>query len=297
VKTTALIALFLLAAGCGDPLTPPWLIEKPRVLGARVEATAEPARPWLRPGEEAVVRWLVAGPDGAPPMGWAFAVCLPDGRDGCGTPLGQMTGEGAPELTFTVPPAEVLGPAGKLLVVGAFCEGGAPVTPPAAPGCQGQVTPVLVTLPVLLERGPESNHNPSLAAATFTIDGAGWPGGTDCAALPRIAANDVERSITFALAGQRETYLSTANPAGVPTPRRESIQLSHFATAGKLPRQLSFIDSKDERDPADVSVKWTPPAAAEVPAAGLLVRFFFVARDLRGGLDWQSRALCVTPNP
>jgi len=31
------------------------------------------------------------------------------------------------------------------------------------------------------------------------------------------------------------------------------------------------------------------------PPEGLLVRFFFVARDFRGGSDWLERGVCVVP--
>ena len=42
-----------------------------------------------------------------------------------------------------------------------------------------------------------------------------------------------------------------------------------------------------------MTVKWEPPKAATVGAGGQVVTFHFVVRDLRGGLDWTSRALCV----
>jgi hypothetical protein len=289
-----LFVSLLLLSGCGDPLTPPWLIDKPRVLGARIEATADPARPWLRPGEEAQVKWLVVAPEGAPPMRWAFALCLPDPRGNCQTPLGTMTGDGAPVLSFALPPAEMLGTANQLVLAGVFCAGGAPTLVAGAPGCEGMAAPTAVVLPLPLERGT-TNHNPSLTAATFTVGGAPWPAGDDCAALPRFPAGAAAQPVAVTLAGQRELYQSTANAEGAPTERRETIQLSHFTTAGKLPRQLSFIEAAEQSDPATLSVDWTPPPAAEVPAAGLTVRFFFVARDLRGGLDWTARTLCVTP--
>ena len=284
------ILMLLVLVGCGDPLSPPWLIDKPRVLGARVEAAAEPARPWLRPGEEAAVRWLVAAPDGAPPMRWAFALCLPDARDNCAAPLQTMTGDGAPDLSFSVPPASALGTAAKLVLAGVFCAGGAPVLAMGAPACEGMAAPTVVTLPVPLDRGGEPNHSPSLAAATLSVDGRPWPAD---ACLP-VPADGKAHPLAMALVGQRETYQSTANAEGVPVARREALQLSHFATAGKLPRQFSFVDG--EGDP-ELSVDWTAPPAAEAPAAGATVRFFFVARDLRGGLDWQTRSLCLTPQP
>jgi hypothetical protein len=288
VKKALLFVMLL--AGCGDPLTPPWLIDKPRVLGARVEAMDEPARAWLRPGEAADVKWIVAAPEGAPALRWAFALCLPDAHGGCAMPLQTMSGDGAPDLAFTMPPAEALGAAPKLVLAGVFCAGGAPVLAMGTPGCEGSAVPTVVALPVLLDRGPDTNHSPSLGAAAFTIDGQPWPAGDGCALT--VPADPKEHPIAVTLGGQRETYQSTANAEGVVETKRETIQLSHFTTTGELERQISFLD--DDKDPSDVSVKWTPPAVGELPAGGL-VRFFFVARDLRGGLDWQTRSLCVNP--
>jgi hypothetical protein len=280
------------AAGCGDPLEPPWLIDKTRVLGARVEAVGDPGRPWLRAGESAEVKWIVAAPEDAPAVGWSFVLCLPDAGSGCETPLAQMSGVGTPDVTFTVPAQEALGTADHLLMAGVFCAGGQPASMTGT--CEGGGTATVVTLPLLLDRGGPTNQSPSLAAAAITFGGEPWPASADCGTQPRVAADGQKHPIAVTLTGQREVYQSTANPEGVPASRRESLQLSHFATGGKLPRQLTFIEGKDDSDPATVSVEWTAPTAAEVPPAGLVVRFFFVARDLRGGLDWQTRSLCVS---
>jgi len=32
-----------------------------------------------------------------------------------------------------------------------------------------------------------------------------------------------------------------------------------------------------------------------VPSEGRLVRFVFVLRDLRGGIDWTTRTICLVP--
>jgi hypothetical protein len=288
-----------LLAGCGDPLSPPWLIDQPRVIGARVEAAGEPARAWPRPGERATVRWVVGAPAGAPSMRWALAACLPGAGAGagCAAPLAAAEGDASPELSFEVPALERLGSATQLVVAGVFCAGGAPSLTMGEPACAGEgALPTVVTLPVPLALGPESNRSPDLSGAAVVLGGAPWalPAAEACASLPQIAAGGPARSIGITLFGQREVYQSAANAEQIPRPRRESIQLSHFATAGTLPRRFSFIDAADERDPATLDVDWTPPPAAEVPPAGLVVRFYFVARDLRGGLDWQSRSLCVT---
>ena len=58
-------------------------------------------------------------------------------------------------------------------------------------------------------------------------------------------------------------------------------------------RDAPIIGFNAPRPDADVTVKWEPPAAAAVAAGGQVVVFHFVVRDLRGGLDVTSRALCV----
>lgn len=74
-------------------------------------------------------------------------------------------------------------------------------------------------------------------------------------------------------------------------PARESLQLSHFASAGDLSHAFPQLIASD---PANrVSFRWTAPSNA--PAGGRLVRFWFVARDGRGGSDFTERALWALP--
>jgi hypothetical protein len=58
-------------------------------------------------------------------------------------------------------------------------------------------------------------------------------------------------------------------------------------------RQFAVVASDDAREAPEVDMKWTPPPAAEVPAAGLEVRMIVVERDLRGGVDFSERSVCV----
>ena len=76
---------------------------------------------------------------------------------------------------------------------------------------------------------------------------------------------------------------------------RESLQISQFTTAGKLKSQFSFVEATDENATTTVDVTWDAPEAAEVQATGEAVTFTFVVRDDRGGTDWTTRVLCVTP--
>jgi hypothetical protein len=81
----------------------------------------------------------------------------------------------------------------------------------------------------------------------------------------------------------------------VATSARESLQISQFTTAGKLKSQFSFVEATDENASTTVDVTWEAPEAAEVAAGGTGVTFSFVVRDDRGGTDWTTRTLCVTP--
>jgi hypothetical protein len=68
-------------------------------------------------------------------------------------------------------------------------------------------------------------------------------------------------------------------------PSRESLQLSHFTTAGDLTRAFETIAWDSEA--LERSVSWTAP---EEPG---LVRFWLVLRDFRGGGAFVERAACV----
>src|SRR5262245_11711071 len=124
---TAMLSVSALA--CEDSIHAGWLVDRPRVLGARVSAVADPARAALGPGERGRIEWLVSAPEGAPKLSWTFAACVaPDGlyaSPRCEAPIvAQGSGTTSSELIateLTVPSAEALGPAKELVVLAAFC--------------------------------------------------------------------------------------------------------------------------------------------------------------------------------
>ena len=93
----------------------------------------------------------------------------------------------------------------------------------------------------------------------------------------------------------REAYTVMMGDPPVAIPARESLQISRFTTSGKLKSQFSFVEAADQNATTTVDVAWDAPEANEVPAAGEAVTFTFVVRDDRGGADWTTRTLCVTP--
>jgi hypothetical protein len=313
MKTIYGLAAVMLAAGglagCAADFKPSSYVERARVLGARVSAAAEPGRAWVRPGEAASVTWLVAARQDPTPLSWAFALCAGDGNACAGQPLAVMQGAGTvPVVSFTMPDAGALGQAASATLLGAICAGGRLDLDPATmqPTCTGDsasLTDTAFTVPAQV--GDATNHHPIVGDDLLQVDGADWPA-TDvlpavdapcdaASGLPLVAATaEGQTAVKHELrlvsdAGDRETY-AAGDP---PVAKLEGLQISQFTTAGKLEHAFSDIPASDARPDADATVKWEPPAAKDVPAGGQVVQFHFVARDLRGGIDWVHRAVCV----
>ena len=86
----------------------------------------------------------------------------------------------------------------------------------------------------------------------------------------------------------RETYVRADG-----TSAREGLRLSFFTTAGELARQFAVVPADAPDDAPVVEDTWRPPRADEVGPEGLQVRLIIVVRDLRGGVDFTERTLCV----
>jgi hypothetical protein len=291
-------------AGCGPTFDPASLIAGPRVLGARIEVAGAPERASPRPGETANLTWLVTSPGVAPPLQWAFAVCVPGNASlACdGAPLALFDGTDTPaRIAIPIPGLEVLGAATSVVVYGQICAGVAsmPILDPRSglPSCTtGGGTTVSVAVP--LQLGDDANHNPT-ADRPFTFDGQAWPtldnAADPCVLGPRVLAGSKDHVIGNTTAGtDREAYLALVGDPPVATPTRESLQISRFTTAGKLKSQFSFVEATNDDAMTTVDVTWEAPEAADVAAAGLAVTFTFVTRDNRGGMDSTTRAVCVT---
>jgi hypothetical protein len=297
-----------LLAGCGPSFDPASLIETARVVGARVEVDGAPDRASPKPGETAQVTWLVTAPEALPPIAWAYALCVPgtvDGKVGLGCeggPLAVFQGTSAPpRISFAVPSAEALGAATSLILYGQICAGAGstPTFDPqdGIPRCNGAGAGTTASVSIGLELGADVNHNPT-ADRAFTFDGQPWaPVGAasdPCVVGPRVAAGTKDHLIGNTTVGSdREPFTALVGNPPAPKATRESLQISHFTTAGKLQSQFAFVEAADPAAETAVSVKWEAPKAAEVPAAGLPVTFTFVVRDDRGGTDWTTRAACV----
>lgn len=296
-------------AGCGPEFDPASLVDKTRVLGARIEVEGAPDRAAPIPGETANVSWLVTSPGASPPLAWAFAACLPSaigGKSSLGcvdAPLARFDGTASPpRISIPVPSIAALGGATRVVIYGQICTGAdsAPTFDPQSglPGCTGD-RGTTVSLDVPLQLGADANHNP-VASRALRFDGAAWPatavGDDPCVLGPRVAAGSKDHVIGNTTDGSdRERYTVVLGDPPAAMPARERLQISQFTTAGKLKSQFAFIEATDETAATTVNVTWEAPEAAEVPAGGTLVTFTFVVRDERGGADWTSRTACVTP--
>jgi hypothetical protein len=296
--TLVVLSAVLGQAACSNPVSPPWLIDKPRVLGARVQARSETSRATLNPGETGRVDWLIAFPDGDRATQWSFVACAESGTlrgvPSCAsTPFANAEGSSAageaPSFEITLPDAVSLGSAPEVLVAGQICsEGAAHFEWQTMTGsCDGADPGTTTDLRVSIGSPSAENANPSFPDTGVTFDGIEWTASDSsrgaCASGPTVAPAGVH---TLAV-----TIPSSAREA--PGGSREVMQLSHFATRGTLPTQFSFVEADDPRSDPRIEVPWTAPSAAEVTAAGVEARLYFVLRDQRGGTSWAVRSVCV----
>ncbi len=288
------VAGLLALCGCDEPLQQVELVAGVRVLGARVEVQGEPGRAAPAPGDTASVTFLVAAPALSPALGFALFACPAAldgvGRSGCaGEPFAGARSEGteaeraAPSLTFTTPPE--LDPTRRLAFIGVVCPAGAP----SAEGtrCLDAQPGTSVVLEIELARAGDVNRNPTLQAASLSFDGQAWP---DVPAAPGDCRGhgypEVSSGSTHTLGVALDEADRDPLPRAVSAdPPRESLQLSHFTTAGELSQAFDSVSPEDAQ--LGRTVSFTAPAAPQ------LVRLWFVVRDFRGGSDFSERAVCV----
>lgn len=300
---------------CSDPLKPPALVAETRVLAARLEVATDPERAWPAVGETATVHWLVGEPAEPRVLGWHVDVCVAAptmrGVPQCAAaPFNSLTRPepqlGEPRVDFVVPDEAELGGAEQLLLLSIVCAGGRPDARSPWPSwrCVGDgVQASIASFEVTIQRGEQSNRNPSMSDDVVSLDGVQWapPVGSSeppagCAALPSSAAlpvvpaNGGDHTVSLAVHGPDREALS---PVSSLSPSREALHVAHLATAGELEGLFTVIEADDQREVPTVDVIWTAPT--EIGADGWRTRFYFVVRDQRGGADWTTREACVVP--
>ncbi|HVH47876.1 MAG TPA: hypothetical protein VM925_36330 [Labilithrix sp.] len=298
-RRVSLSSLFALAFvfGCEETDTKGWLVDRTRVLGARIEATADPSRASIAPGEAMRVTWLVAAPNGTGHSTWAYALCAPVvgnfPEPKCeGSTFASAKGATDGELvTMELDVPADVGDLQELQLLAAFCEGGETTLDATRfeATCTGGASARLAAADIrLAAAGP--NRNPEIAADAVLFDGAPMAPST---ARPGPCGSDTMSPVVNA--GTKHAFVvrfrgdeRESAPDGV-----ESLLASHVVTTGKLERQYSMLDPKDAV-PKDVSVEWTAPGRDQV-GEGRVAEIYVVVRDGRGGAAFARRTVCVRP--
>jgi hypothetical protein len=301
VPPWAALLVAVSAWACDDPLKKTELVEEPRVLAARIEVEGEPERAAPFPGESATVQFLVAAPELEPALGFSLVACrsAPSniGVPAChSAPFAESERlepePGAPALSFELPEPDAGSPKGRLLVKGVICPNGAPRVSDDPGRCASGEHALPVVLEAELASAEDANLNPSFATANVTFDAESLPEAElsgDCAGsgLLEVPAKSNHR-LRFEFPESARDRVPKENAYD---PDRESLLVSHFSSGGELGRAFSPIPY--DRAEISTEVEWTAPDSDA--SAGLLVRFWFVVRDLRGGSDFIERAVCVVP--
>ncbi|HKY38238.1 MAG TPA: hypothetical protein VJN18_19985 [Polyangiaceae bacterium] len=281
-------ALFgLLLVGCEDPLKPAQVLEETRVLGVRLAAPGDRAS--LDPGQTTELEVLLAGPDGMPAGArLAFELCesaeAERGVPFCASPAlagGSVDLDGS-AVAIDVPASVT--PGAALVLLGAVCLGSEPqlAESPMDWGCSDGAELLRFSFDPRVTSDDFVNLNPDLSELSVTAGGVALP----LDATTRPPACDAETPVLDAEQARHfELSLGEAarEPASGSTPS-ESLQLSHFASAGVWERHYSFVEPGQA---LATSLGFT------APSGGGPVKQYLVVRDGRGGVSWASFSFCV----
>lgn len=291
VPTVALMAL-----ACDEPLSQVELIDKTRVVGARVEVAGDASRAAPLPGESVTVRAWVVAPEPEPAFAYDLLGCVAvessstvptcDGPAlATATSVAPVLGE--PSIGFDAP-ATATGDE-RLAVLGLVCPADVALSGQGDGHCADGREALAFTLDFMMDDGSHPNTNP--AFTSFELDGGELApetaDTTDCALLPQVARG-AKHTLRLDLDPESRDLLPEENAVGH---GRESLLISYFVTSGELDHAWSLIDS--EAPSTTASIAWTSPAATG--GALRLARLIAVVRDGRGGADYLERRVCVQP--
>ena len=274
-------ALLLLLAACEDPLKKAQVLEEPRVLGVRVATSDDQAS--LLPGQAASFELLLAGADGSASGRVAYRFCEA-AASVRGVPYcaaapfaeGRADLDGSP---IAAPLPESLAADARLALLGVVCSTGEPelADEPTDSRCSDGADPLRFSFDARTAGDALVNLNPDLSQLEVLVGGVPVPlDAPDAAASCDDAAPSVDAGAT------RDVVLELGGAAR--DDDDESLQLSHFATAGEYGRTFSFVEPGAA---LRARVEWQPPSA------GTPVKHYLVVRDGRGGVAWASFSLCV----
>lgn len=299
----ALVVAALSLAACAPDFVDRTSVERVRILGMQAAPLDEPDRATILPGDVVILTPHVAYPRAPLPLGWALVGCV------AGLPGSVGVGECVvdPEVVFEAPPSldapEIVVPLPEdlpggleLRVFGSFCveaaarrerllEDRLPGTDLCAdPSADGESFSLTVEVAEEPEEEGAINRHPALSQVQWQLDGFPWAAeGDACAGGPTVTVDD-EPELTFAI----------VDPAALTDVdgEVEVWGVSHYVTYGELEREISVLEgAADPPTPID----WKIPKDAEVAPEGREVRFHVVVRDQRGGVAFESRAVCLGP--
>lgn len=288
MRSLVVVPLTWLALACEDPLKEAQRLEEPRVIGVRVVSASGAAS--LTPGEGATAEVLAAGPRGPLDAALAFRFCEAAASDrgvpycATGALTEGVTGTLDAAISLEVPPSVRLG--ARLAFLGVACVEGEPelAEDPLDWRCRGAAGAMRTSFDAWIRTERFSHDNPDLSGLALRLAGAPLAlQAPSMAPTCTEAANEVATGATHALEvhlGERAREPGDGSDAHPP----ESLQLSHFSSAGSFERPYSFIPYDA---PPEVSIDW------RAPAAGTPVKLYLVVRDGRGGVSWVSASVCA----
>src|SRR3954463_4704483 len=148
------------ATACDEPISPLELIDKTRVLAAKVEVAGDATRAAPLPGEDVVVRWLVAAPDPNAIFAYRLSACI--AKDAA-TDLPSCQGDAlasaeslepateAPSIAFSAP--STASGDERLAGLGGVCPAGQALTDAATLACSDGTTARAVSLDFSMDDG------------------------------------------------------------------------------------------------------------------------------------------------
>lgn len=280
-RSMAGVCLAALLGGCGDPLKDAQRIEESRVLAVQIEGPGGTATPSA--GEDATVRFLLAGPDGPEPAQVAYRVCeAADSARGVPYCVGDTLAEGVlragssvPELDFTLPLDAT--PESRLAVLGVVCVKGDPSLgiDPEDFTCSGGNRPLRLSFDAYVG-GSERNRNPDLSQLSVVISGQAVSL-SDPDAHPSCDEGTV-------MVGAGESHQVVVSLGSESREDDEWLQVSHFATRGKFERQYTVIEPGES---ASATLDW------KAPDVGVASAHYLVVRDGLGGVAFATWHVCA----
>lgn len=295
VRAVPLLAAWL-TFGCDDPLTQVEVIDKTRIVAARVEVGGDPTRAAPLPGESVEVRFLVVAPEPAPALAFALRSCIAVDTRSTATLCASDTLASAASLDPVVgpplirfdAPADAVGDE-HLAVHAAICPAGQSLPSEDAAHCSDGSETLYATADFTMDDGMHPNTNPTFTSVL--LDGAELlPDSattTDCALLTHVPRGS-KHTLRVELDEASRDPLPLETGADI---SQENLLLSYFIDQGDLDHAFSAITSESLVTAG--SAVWTAPG--RVGDAPKLARFVVVARDGRGGSDFVERRVCVEP--